>query len=98
MRVLPFCKQMHRPTCKLKKVLQDEHLMRAVCAAAGDTLLRIAERQGVTLRALIAANRQIENPDVIFPGQRQPAFTLLMSTVSASWVLNVKGAASSGVV
>lgn len=36
---------------------------------AGDTLFFIAQRFGVTLEALLAANPQITNPDVIFPGQ-----------------------------
>ena len=36
---------------------------------SGDTLSEIAERFGVSLKALEAANPQIKNPDVIFPGQ-----------------------------
>jgi len=36
---------------------------------AGDTLSDIAQRFGVGLQALIAANPQISNPDRIFPGQ-----------------------------
>ena len=35
----------------------------------GDTLFEIAQRFGVSLQALIAANPQITNPDLIFPGQ-----------------------------
>jgi len=35
----------------------------------GDTLSEIAERFGVALKALEAANPQIKNPDLIFPGQ-----------------------------
>ena len=35
----------------------------------GDTLSEIAERFGVSLDALIAANPQITDPDRIFPGQ-----------------------------
>jgi spore coat assembly protein SafA len=35
----------------------------------GDTLSDIAERFGVSLDALIAANPQISDPDRIFPGQ-----------------------------
>ena len=35
----------------------------------GDTLSGIAERFGVSLDALIAANPQISDPDRIFPGQ-----------------------------
>ena len=35
----------------------------------GDTLSEIAERHGVALAELIAANPQISNPDLIFPGQ-----------------------------
>lgn len=35
----------------------------------GDTLSAIARRFGVTLQVLIAANPQITNPDLIFPGQ-----------------------------
>src|SRR5690554_1930005 len=36
---------------------------------AGDTLFFIAQRFGVSLSALIAANPQIADPDLIFPGQ-----------------------------
>jgi GH24 family phage-related lysozyme (muramidase) len=36
----------------------------------GDTLAAIAARAGVSLRALIAANPQIANPDRIYPGDR----------------------------
>ncbi|MGE5576126.1 MAG: LysM peptidoglycan-binding domain-containing protein [Syntrophothermus sp.] len=35
----------------------------------GDTMFLIAQRFGVTLNALIAANPQIPNPNIIFPGQ-----------------------------
>lgn len=35
----------------------------------GDTLSAIAARHGVSLNALIAANPQISNPNLIFPGQ-----------------------------
>ena len=35
----------------------------------GDTLSGIAERFGVSLDALIAANPQISDPDRIFPGE-----------------------------
>lgn len=36
---------------------------------SGDTLFYIARRYGVSLNALIAANPQIANPNVIYPGQ-----------------------------
>lgn len=36
----------------------------------GETLWGIARRYGVTLRALIAANPQIKNPNLIYPGDR----------------------------
>src|SRR5690606_6912286 len=36
---------------------------------SGDTLSQIAASHGMTLGALVAANPQITNPDVIFPGQ-----------------------------
>lgn len=36
----------------------------------GDSLFLIAQRFGVSLDALIAANPQIPNPSVIFPGQQ----------------------------
>ena len=36
----------------------------------GDTLWGIARRYGVTLTALIAANPQIKNPNLIYPGDR----------------------------
>jgi spore coat assembly protein SafA len=35
----------------------------------GDTMFLIAQRFGVSLNALIAANPQISNPNLIFPGQ-----------------------------
>lgn len=35
----------------------------------GDTLIVIANRFNTTLSALLAANRQISNPDLIYPGQ-----------------------------
>ena len=36
----------------------------------GDTLWGIAKRYGVALTALIAANPQIKNPNLIYPGDR----------------------------
>ena len=36
----------------------------------GDTLSAVARRYGLSLRCLIAANPQIENPNLIYPGQR----------------------------
>lgn len=36
---------------------------------SGDTLSAIAERNGVSLSSLIAANPQIKNPNLIYPGQ-----------------------------
>jgi spore coat assembly protein SafA len=36
----------------------------------GDTLSEIAEKNGVSLSALIAANPQIKNPDLIYPGDK----------------------------
>lgn len=36
---------------------------------SGDTLFYIARRMGVSLNDLIAANPQIANPDLIYPGQ-----------------------------
>lgn len=36
---------------------------------SGDTLWDIAQRNGIDLKDLIAANPQIKNPDLIFPGQ-----------------------------
>ena len=36
----------------------------------GDTLWGIAKRFGVSLTALIAANPQIKNPNLIYPGDR----------------------------
>lgn len=43
---------------------------RIVTVQQGDTLFRIAQRFGISLQALIDANPQITDPDVIFPGQR----------------------------
>lgn len=37
---------------------------------SGDTLSGIAQRNGVSLAALIAANPQIANPNLIYPGQQ----------------------------
>ncbi|MEW6729926.1 MAG: LysM peptidoglycan-binding domain-containing protein [Acidobacteriota bacterium] len=37
---------------------------------SGDTLSEIAQRNGVSLSSLIAANPQIKNPSLIFPGQQ----------------------------
>ena len=37
-------------------------------AGRGDTLWGIARRCGVTLSSLIAANPQIKNPNLIYPG------------------------------
>ena len=37
---------------------------------SGDTLWDIAQAKGVSLEALIAANPQIANPDLIYPGDR----------------------------
>jgi LysM repeat protein len=36
----------------------------------GESLQRIATHHGLTLDALLAANPQVRNPDVIYPGQR----------------------------
>ena len=36
---------------------------------AGDSLFLIAKGFGISLQELIAANPQIENPNLIFPGQ-----------------------------
>lgn len=43
---------------------------RSVTVARGDTLSAIAARAGVSLQSLIAANPQIRNPNVIYPGDR----------------------------
>lgn len=47
----------------------------AVTVAAGDTLSAIARRCQTTIAALVEANPQIEDPDLIFPGMeiRMPA-------------------------
>ena len=36
----------------------------------GDCLWKIARAHGVSLSSLIAANPQIKNPDLIYPGQK----------------------------
>jgi uncharacterized protein (TIGR02594 family) len=36
----------------------------------GDTLSRIAQRYGVSLQQLLQSNPQIEDPDLIYPGQK----------------------------
>jgi spore coat assembly protein SafA len=43
---------------------------RFVIVKKGDTLWKIAQREGVTLDALIAANPQINDPNLVFPGQK----------------------------
>ncbi len=43
---------------------------RFVIVKKGDSLFKIAQREGVTLDALIAANPQIQDPNLIFPGQK----------------------------
>ena len=35
---------------------------------SGETMYKIAEKHGVELEQLIAANPQVKNPDLIFPG------------------------------
>ena len=40
----------------------------SVSVQQGDTLSAIAARNGVSLQALLAANPQISNPDLIFAG------------------------------
>jgi GH24 family phage-related lysozyme (muramidase) len=42
----------------------------SVTVRSGDTLSGIAQRQGVSLASLIAANPQIADPDLIHPGQQ----------------------------
>jgi uncharacterized YkwD family protein/spore coat assembly protein SafA len=37
---------------------------------AGDTMAQIARKHGISLNDLLAANPQISNPSLIFPGQR----------------------------
>ncbi|OPX88457.1 MAG: LysM domain protein [Pelotomaculum sp. PtaB.Bin104] len=39
------------------------------CPGCGDTLFLIAQRYGVSLDALIAANPQIKNPNLLYPRQ-----------------------------
>lgn len=36
----------------------------------GDTLWKIAKRYGVSLETIISSNPQLENPDLIYPGQK----------------------------
>jgi LysM repeat protein len=42
----------------------------AYTVRSGDTLSGIAASHGVSLSALLAANRQISNPNLIYPGER----------------------------
>lgn len=44
--------------------------LRMVIVQPGDTMWKLARHYGVTLEALIRANPQIPNPDLIYPGQR----------------------------
>lgn len=52
---------------------------------SGDSLYKIAARFGLTLQQLVAANPQIANPNLIFPGQtiNIPAGTFFNYTVQA---------------
>ncbi len=57
----------------------------------GDTMFLIAQRYGISLDALIRANPQIRNPDVIFPGEvihiptgQKPHMTTPMDTTPMS--------------
>lgn len=43
---------------------------RSVTVVRGDTLYKIAQRSGTTLRTLLAANPQIKNPNLIYPGEK----------------------------
>ncbi|MGE5553778.1 MAG: SafA/ExsA family spore coat assembly protein [Betaproteobacteria bacterium] len=44
--------------------------MRLVIVQPGDTLWKFSRRYGVPLEAIIRANPQIPNPDLIYPGQK----------------------------
>lgn len=44
--------------------------LRMVVVQPGDTLWKLSRRYGVSLDAVIKANPQIPNPDLIYPGQR----------------------------
>ncbi|MDI6871485.1 MAG: SafA/ExsA family spore coat assembly protein [Bacillota bacterium] len=44
--------------------------LRLVVVQPGDTLWKLSRRYGVPLEAIIRANPQIPNPDLIYPGQR----------------------------
>jgi tyrosinase len=57
----------------------------------GDTLSEIAERFGVKLKDLEAANPQIKNPDLIFPGQ-----VIVIPTTQQEYVVQ-KGDTLSGI-
>ncbi|MEG1593416.1 MAG: SafA/ExsA family spore coat assembly protein [Oscillibacter sp.] len=48
----------------------DTHRGDVYIVKKGDTLWGIAKRYGVTLAALIAANPQIKNPNLVYPGNR----------------------------
>jgi LysM repeat protein len=56
---------------EFKTILKEEASIKATIdytVALGDTLGKIAKVQGVKLADLIAANKQIKNPDRIYPG------------------------------
>ena len=53
-----------------KEGLAGEQEEKGYTVRKGDTLWGIAKRQGVALTALIAANPQIKNPNLIYPGDR----------------------------
>ena len=55
-------------TAAAGKAAEAEHAVYTV--RKGDTLWGIAKRFGVSLTALIAANPQITNPNLIYPGDR----------------------------
>ncbi|MFN8528311.1 MAG: LysM peptidoglycan-binding domain-containing protein [Anaerolineae bacterium] len=64
--------------------------------ASGETLARVAQRYGVSLTALLAANPEITNPDRIFVGQqiRIPAGGTVSSTPLPSAATNASGGQS----
>ncbi len=63
-------KKAKAPKGKAPKAAGKSRAIKTQTVKSGDTLWDIARKSGVSLQSLIAANRQIKNPDLIFPGDK----------------------------
>ncbi|UNC91782.1 SafA/ExsA family spore coat assembly protein [Candidatus Contubernalis alkaliaceticus] len=66
----PFPPKPPKPPIPPKPPFPPRPTTRFVIVQKGDTLFKIAQREGVSLDALIRANPQIKDPNLIFPGQK----------------------------